>query len=97
MDAERIWTGDEPEEETKRRLLGGYEVFSHNGVFVARMDTTGMVREMLVDDPDRTHVVDYASVSEYIESLNEWNTPNRVERGFILSRQDDAGNTPTGG
>ena len=45
------------------------EVFSHNGMFCARMDTTGMVREMCLSDPDRLHIVDFVSVSEYIESL----------------------------
>ena len=83
MDAMKIWRGDYTKKETSRRLNAGFGVSSHCDSFQACKDITGMVREILKGDKDRSHVVDYASVSDYIESLSEWNTPDRAARSKI--------------
>lgn len=63
------WKGDDTKTATVRKLCNGDDVFSHGGKFVARMDTTGMVREMLMGDYGRRHVVDFVCVSDYVKSL----------------------------
>ena len=77
MDAERIWRGDYSRFITARILQNGEEAFSHDGVFCAHMDTTGTVREIRIGDTDRKHIVDYESARDYLDSLSEWNTPDR--------------------
>lgn len=92
MDAVRIWRGDYTKPETERRLYAGLKVSSHCDSFHACRDTTGMVREILNHDKGRSHIVDYVSVLVYVESLSEWNTPDRMSRSKDILR-----GTPTEG
>lgn len=69
MNADMNWKGDEPEDETKRRLRAGRPVFSHGNKFVARMDTSGRVRELLNNSPRERHIVDFKCVTGYLKSL----------------------------
>ncbi len=84
------------------------EVFSHDGKFLAHMDTTGMVRAIFVHEPQSEYRPiwrrDFDSVSGYIESLkvdNDWK--KYLGRGHSVYTEWEAflslliANTPTEG